>query len=152
MIEHFNSIVDRRCEELRDINSFAARWNENAWRLAVVLHAAKHGSESCKRQLEENTVREAIELSRWFAEEQLDLLGRGREQKLQQLNAELTEYLAARDGVATFRGLKRSGWSENDIRFIVANANGKFTVTVKAAGEKGGRSSEILLLNNRKCD
>ena len=66
---------------------------------------------------------------------------------MQEQLAEMTQYLRARDGAATFRELKRSGWSENDIRFLVANANGKVTMTVKMAGEKGGRSSEVLSLN-----
>jgi hypothetical protein len=147
MIGHFNSIVERRCGELRDINSFAARWNENAWRLAVNLHAAKYGSKAYEHQLEEKTVCDAIAIVKWFEEEQLDLLGRGRQEKLQEQLAEMTQYLRARDGAATFRELKRSGWSENDIRFLVANANGKVTMTVKMAGEKGGRSSEVVSLN-----
>ena len=36
---HYNGIVERRCGDLRDVTTFAARWNEQAWRIAVCLHA-----------------------------------------------------------------------------------------------------------------
>jgi hypothetical protein len=40
MDAHHNQIVERRLGELRDVTTYAARWNEQAWRIAVCLHAA----------------------------------------------------------------------------------------------------------------
>ncbi len=76
--EHHNRIVDRRLAELRDVTTFAARWNEQAWRLAVALHAAKHGEHAGGRMLEADTAASAITLADWFAGEQLRILARGR--------------------------------------------------------------------------
>jgi hypothetical protein len=42
MNAHYNAIVKRRRSDLRDVTIYAARWNEQAWRIAVVLHAAQH--------------------------------------------------------------------------------------------------------------
>src|SRR5207253_856653 len=42
--DHYNAIVKRRRGELRDITGHAGRWNEQAWRIAVCLHAGMHGS------------------------------------------------------------------------------------------------------------
>jgi hypothetical protein len=147
MINHFNSIVERRCKELRDINGFAARWNENAWRLAINLHAAKYGSEASEHPLEGTTVRDAIEIAKWFEQQQLCLLARGRREKINQQLAELREHLARRDGTATLRQLKRAGWSQHDIRHLVANSKGTLTLARNIRSEKGGRPSEIISLN-----
>ena len=44
--DHHDAIVKRRRGELRDVTSYAARWNEQAWRIAVCLHAGTHGSQA----------------------------------------------------------------------------------------------------------
>ena len=41
-----NCIVDRRAVDLADVGAFAARYAENAWRLAVVVHAAQWAGEA----------------------------------------------------------------------------------------------------------
>jgi Protein of unknown function (DUF3987) len=150
MIDHYNSIVERRSGELRDINSFAARWNENTWRLAINVHAAKYGSEACEHQLEEDTVCDAIEIAKWFEQEQLRLLARGRQEHLEQELTGLREYLERQHGTATLRQLKRSGWSEGDIRHLVANSRGMLTLSEKNRGEEGGRPSVTISLNQQK--
>ena len=42
--DHHDAVVQRRRGELRDVTSYAARWAEQAWRIAVCLHAGTHGS------------------------------------------------------------------------------------------------------------
>jgi len=39
-----NRVADQREADLHDITSFAARWGEYAWRLALVVHAARLGA------------------------------------------------------------------------------------------------------------
>src|SRR4029077_2344049 len=76
---HYNGIVKRRHTDLRDVTIYAARWNEQAWRIAVVLHAAQHGSHAHERELEIDIVKRAIELADWFAFQQLEILSASRE-------------------------------------------------------------------------
>jgi Protein of unknown function (DUF3987) len=78
LTEHHNVVVDRRLTELADADSYAARWNEWAWRLTVVLHAAKHGPDAHVERVEVDTARGAIRVANWFADQQLGLLAQSR--------------------------------------------------------------------------
>lgn len=71
---HYNEIVKRRDAELSDVGIFAARWNEQAWRIAVSLHAALHGGHAGEMQLKLETAKRAITLADWFARQQLQIL------------------------------------------------------------------------------
>jgi hypothetical protein len=73
MNAHYNAIVKRRRTDLRDVTIYAARWNEQAWRIAVVLHAAQHGARAHECKLELDTAKRAIELADWFAVQQLEI-------------------------------------------------------------------------------
>ena len=79
MNAHHNAIVKRRRADLRDVTIYAARWNEQAWRIAVVLHAAQHGANAHKHRLEIETAKRAIELADWFAAQQLEILSASRD-------------------------------------------------------------------------
>jgi len=85
MNAHHNAIVKRRHTDLRDVTIYAARWNEQAWRIAVVLHAAQHGAHAHEHKLEIDTANRAIELADWFAAQQLEILsacrGKARREK-----------------------------------------------------------------------
>jgi hypothetical protein len=76
---HHNAIVKRRRTDLRDVTIYAARWNEQAWRIAVVLHAAQHGAEAHGYKLELDTAKRAIKLADWFAAQQLEILSGSRD-------------------------------------------------------------------------
>ena len=79
MNAHHNAIVKRRRTDLHDVNIYAARWNEQAWRVAVVLHAAQHGAHAHEYDLEINTANRAIEIADWFAKQQLEILSASRD-------------------------------------------------------------------------
>jgi len=78
MATHHNQIVERRLADLRDVTTYAARWNEQAWRMAVCLHAGLHGEDAGGRMLSADTAASAIALADWFAGEQLRILEGGR--------------------------------------------------------------------------
>ena len=79
MNAHHDAIVDRwESGEVRDVGSFALRWTEQAWRLAVCIHAGSYGREAHEIPLELATARAAIELADWFAAQQLEILSAGR--------------------------------------------------------------------------
>jgi hypothetical protein len=78
MNAHYNTIVKRRRTDLHDVNIYAARWNEQAWRIAVVLHAGKYGAHAHENMLDLDTAQRAIEVADWFAAQQLDILWASR--------------------------------------------------------------------------
>src|SRR5207245_8728722 len=79
MTAHHNAIVKRRRSDLRDVTIYVARWNEQAWRVAVVLHAGQHGIQAHEHSLQIDTANRAIELADWFASQQLEILSASRE-------------------------------------------------------------------------
>jgi len=94
MNAHFNGIVERRRRELRDVTTFAARWNEQAWRIAVCLHAGLHGKHAHEGRLELKTAEAAIELANWFAGQQLEILSKGRDAARRKIRDEVLSLLA----------------------------------------------------------
>jgi hypothetical protein len=94
MKDHHNRIVERRLGELRDVTTYAARWNEQAWRIAVCLHAGLHGEDAGGRTLAADTAASAIALADWFAGEQLHILARGRHAARRAKRDEVLELLA----------------------------------------------------------
>ncbi|MFO1487359.1 MAG: DUF3987 domain-containing protein [Verrucomicrobiota bacterium] len=76
---YFNQIVDRRkAGELADVSHYASRWCEQAARLAITLHAGLHGPAAHQHPLELETADNAVTLAKWFADQQLGLLAKGR--------------------------------------------------------------------------
>ena len=93
MNAHYNAIVKRRRGDLRDVTIYAARWNEQAWRIAVCLHAGLHGAHAHEHKLELDTVKRAIELADWFAAQQLEILSASREKARRELWNEVLSLL-----------------------------------------------------------
>lgn len=75
--QYHEEVRRRRLGDCADVDSYAARWAEQAWRLSVVLHAALHGDRAHEIPISSHTADGAIAITRWFAEEQLTLLSAG---------------------------------------------------------------------------
>jgi hypothetical protein len=76
---YFNEIVDRRKSgELTDVSQYASRWCEHAARIAITLHAGLHGATAHQQPLVLETAENAVALAKWFANQQLGLLAKGR--------------------------------------------------------------------------
>ncbi len=88
-----NSIVDRRAIDLADVGAFAARYAENAWRLAVVLHAAQWAGDAGSESLTAETAANAVRVVEWFAASQLDILAKGRHAAAAKVQDEVLELL-----------------------------------------------------------
>ena len=82
---YYNEVGRKRRHggELSDVNSYAARWEENALRLGLVLHAAEHGKTAAAKTITNQTAERSIELIDWFSEQQLLLLETNREDEVQ---------------------------------------------------------------------
>ena len=76
--EFHNEIVDRCNTDLADLRPFAVRYAEQAWRVAVVLHAGQWGAEAPSHDLSVETAGNAVRLIRWFAAQQQAILARTR--------------------------------------------------------------------------
>jgi hypothetical protein len=98
---HYNGIVDRwSLGELRDVSSFALRWTEQAWRIAVCIHAGIHGKKAKRIPLEISTAERALAIADWFALQQLQILSDSRAAAARKLTQKIFELLAKnRDGI-----------------------------------------------------
>ena len=114
--------MKRRRGELRDVTSYAARWNEQAWRIAVCLHAGTHGSQAHEQPVSLETAQRAIALADWFAAEQLRILNAGRTQRKIERLQKLKELIVQQyNGVATLRDLQRNnGFEPAETRELAA--------------------------------
>lgn len=96
LTQFHNHVVDRRAVDLADVGAFAARYAEQAWRVAVVLHAALHGAEAGGHTLTLETAQHAVGLVEWFSAAQLDILAKGRRAAAEKVEEEVIELLATR--------------------------------------------------------
>jgi hypothetical protein len=143
----WNEIAEERKRGLHDINSFAARWIENAWRIAGLIHGALHGTKAASHELNLQTAFDAWTIQEWFSREQLRLLKAGRfdviENKVDSLIKEV-----CRRGVnrrITVRALKRGRWnSTKEIRQLVAASEKRLRLSRKNPGRRGGRPSYVV--------
>lgn len=97
LTDFHNHVVDRRAVDLADVGAFAARYAEQAWRLAVVLHAALHGTEAGGQPLTLETAQSAVRLVEWFSAAQLDILAKGRRAAAEKIEEQVLELLAKRE-------------------------------------------------------
>jgi hypothetical protein len=136
MKEHHNRIVERRNGELRDVTTYAARWNEQAWRIAVCLHAGLHGEDAGGRMLAADAAASAIALADWFAGEQLRILARGRHAARRAKLDEVLALLADNPKGVTARDVHRARivGSADEARALLAQ--------MEADGELTGKDSK----------
>jgi len=136
MNNHHNQIVEQRLADLRDVTTFAARWNEQAWRIAVCLHAGLHGEDAGGRMLAADTAASAIVLADWFAAEQLRILARGRHAARRAKSYEVLALLADNPKGVTARDVHRARivGSADEARALLAR--------MEADGELTGKDSK----------
>jgi hypothetical protein len=91
-----NPLVGRVRGELADVKSYVMRWTEQSMRLSLVRHAALWGREAHQHELSVETAEAAITLVQWFGDQQLEVLGRGRQEGYQKLVDRVLELLAER--------------------------------------------------------
>jgi hypothetical protein len=78
LVDYHNRVVDLRKSELRDVASFTVRWAENAYRVALVLHAGLQGADAHNHPIHGETAASAIRIIQWFEAELLQILSKGR--------------------------------------------------------------------------
>jgi hypothetical protein len=106
--EFHNRAVDRVTDggDLRDVDSYVARWAENAWRLSLVLHCTRHGGDAHRVSLHQSTAEKAIRIMDWFIREQLTVLAASRSDQFRTRLNKLIGILAHAGGSKTLGQLK----------------------------------------------
>jgi len=146
--EFYNSVVDLIRGELSDVQSFAIRWREQAWRIAVNLHSGIYGVGCFKHPLTPHTFADAILIAGFFAREQLRILRRFRDEEAEKDLARIRELLALNEGAPiSLRDMeRRHGFSGTRVKRLAARFP-KFLAVWKAQprkGSPGGRPSFLV--------
>ncbi|MCW1916904.1 YfjI family protein [Luteolibacter sp. GHJ8] len=132
----------RRGGALHDMAPYVARWSENAWKVALVLHAARHGGLAHSFPLAAETARDAVELVKWFSERQLEVLSAGRTEMLRKRLVALLAVLTENAGEVSLRELRRShAFDESEVRRLYERFGQSFQIVEKRG--TGGRPSMV---------
>ena len=118
------------------MTTYAARWNEQVWRIAVCLHAGLHGEDAGRHPLSADTAASAIALADWFAIEQLRILARGRYAARRAKRDEVLALLADNPKGVTARDVHRARivGSADEARSLLAQ--------METDGELSGKDSK----------
>jgi hypothetical protein len=90
---YHNEHIARRKNTLADVNSFAARWHEQAFKLGINHQAGQYGKAAHHHVLSPQTMADAITIHRWFVGEQLRLLANARRAAFQEFANKLATFL-----------------------------------------------------------
>jgi uncharacterized protein DUF3987 len=90
MRDYHNECVRLAEGDLIDIQQFPLRWRENAWKLALCIHAM-----DCDplAELSVKTAEKAVMIGKWFTDQFLALMSGGREDKLEDDGMWLLNYI-----------------------------------------------------------
>lgn len=139
----------RKAGDLYDVAAYPARWAENACRLALCLHLAEYGRTAPSIELSRDTMHKAIEIVRWFSEQQLSLLADSRSQKQRQRLATLRAILLEKGGHETERVLtKHHGFSKGELADLLERYPNQISQETIKPGPLGGRPSTVIILAN----
>lgn len=135
----------RKNGDLCDVKPFALRWGENAWRLSLVLHAAEHGSRAGIRAIDGDTARRAVEIVRWFSEEQLAILAPERSNRHRNRFLRLHSILCDHQGERSVRDLAKShGFTKDETQALAREFPKRIEIVTKKPDS--GRPSEVVRL------
>jgi hypothetical protein len=143
---------DRRTGgHLADVSSYAARWAENAQRLALVLHASEYGSKAASEPLSVATAADAVEIIAWFIREQMAILRVGRERgKTDRLRRLETILLNCPSHEMSLRDLDKShNITRSEIESLVHENSDRLTIEERKPSGPGRPSTVLrLILSN----
>jgi hypothetical protein len=144
--EFYNRIVGLVRGGLSDVASFPVRWNEQAWRVALNLHAGQFGTESVEHVLSVKTFESAVRIVQFFAGEQMKILRKSRTEELDKDLSRVRRLITQNGAPITLRDMdRRHGFSELRIRNLVK----RFPSVIELHEIKhpeGGRPSWIVRL------
>jgi hypothetical protein len=148
---HYDGIVDRwESGEVRDITSYALRWTEQAWRIALCIHAGIYGNRAHEMPLDLDTAERGIKIADWFSRHQLAIMTPGRmEQRLKRVD-ELQTRLANYGGTQTLREMeRRHGFKREEIVQLAEEFPALLTYRREETGKAGRPSETISTIRDR---
>jgi Protein of unknown function (DUF3987) len=109
-IEKYSRAIGKRTRsgDLARIGSFAERWAEISWRIALIFHCVEHGLKSHLTPVTEQTALNALRVTKWFAWHQQQLLERGAERTNDDKMAVAKQFVDRSAGGATPYDVYRS--------------------------------------------
>ena len=142
--EFQNGCVERQVTELSDVPTIAGKWGENAWRVALVLHAADYPENPAAVPLSLETAEKARLLVEWFAEESLNLVAPAREERENERAAKLRLILERpkydREAGVPQGTLKNNhGFTREELESLCATYPRLFEKVEKGTTGKGGK-------------
>jgi hypothetical protein len=145
---YYNSLVERMNGKDYDIASFLKRWQEYAWRIALVIHAGLHRAKAAQTPLALSTAEAAIEIVNWHAEEQLRVLEPMREGFLYESFRKLVTFLQTQiSWEAAARDIQRKfHWTTAQLEKVLDTFSQYFSRRTKAPSKRGGRPAEMIQL------
>lgn len=102
---HIRDLIDNR--DLKWIATFAVRLGEQAWRIALVLHALEHGNVAHNRNLGVQSAKGAVEIVKWFFRQVEALFGTMVDNKADQQMAAAREFVDRHPEGVTAREVQR---------------------------------------------
>ena len=132
---------------MQDIAQFAARWNEQAWRIAVCLHAGQWSAQAHEKPLAAEIAEAAITLAKWFSDEQLEILKSQRLNRQLHRAQKLQDHVFNAGGQVALRDLRNRHGFQHDECIELAKlfpALLKYVVIEPKSGDGRGRKSEAL--------
>jgi hypothetical protein len=149
--QYFNTWAGKARGTLRDLSSFAIRWCERAWEIAINLHMGIHGVDWVDRpaRLSAETFRNATRISDFFAERQLEVLHMPRIEAEKKQRSRLEEVLVNNGKKPmTLRALRdRHGIKKEEV-FSSVKSNPDIFGIVMVDPPHGGSKSTLIFLQS----
>ncbi len=147
---YHNRCTVRWLADQGEMHSLISRWTEQAWKLTLVLHVARHGGNSHRMAVDRQTAEDAVVLQEWFAGQQMSIIGGATVQpetnRLQRLCDLLRE---APDRELTLRNLKNShGFDHDEVQSLVKLAPSLLNLQNRRNPRGGPRSPVLILIDN----
>jgi hypothetical protein len=117
-----NSLIACMNDGMVDVQSYVARWCEISFRVALILHMAKHGDKAHDVKINLQTAKDAKEIIQYYASVQMQLLAPKTEDDQFARATKLYRTLMERyGGSAATRTIERSrGYSAEEIKKLAA--------------------------------
>jgi hypothetical protein len=131
------------------LRSCIARWTEQAWKLTLVIHAARHGGNSHRMAVDRKTAEDAVVLQEWFAEQQMRIIGGATLQQGASRLKRLCDLLRETpDRELTLRDLQNShGFPHAEVQRLAELAPSQLKLQNRQ-NPAGGRPSLVLTLTD----
>ena len=144
-----NEIVDRIRGDLGDVDAFAMRWVERAWEISLNLHVWSHGVECYRHPLSKEIFADAIVISNYFADRQLEVLTAMRIKAINDSRDRLQEIFERNEKTPiTLRDLKRRHGLDCQEVLNSVKSHPEFFGIAEIRRQTGGSPSVVVFLKS----